>query len=83
MHGLTGGGWKRSVDHGRRRKVPGGNAGHERRDLPSINATAPAAHPTEPRFQVELTSACPFRYRRRAGYAMQLASAAEARRGGS
>jgi len=47
MHGLTGGGWKRNVDNGQRRKVLGGNAEHKRRDLPSINATAPAAHPTE------------------------------------
>ena len=34
MHGLTGGGWKRSVGHGHRRWAPGGNAGDERRDLP-------------------------------------------------
>ncbi len=31
------------------RNVSGGNAGHGRRDLPSINATAPAAHPTRDR----------------------------------
>jgi hypothetical protein len=29
-----------------KRKLSGGNAGQERRDLPSINATAPAAYPT-------------------------------------
>jgi hypothetical protein len=48
MHGLKGGGWKRNVDHGRTRKRPGGNSLPKRRDLPSINVTAPAAYPTEP-----------------------------------